>query len=135
MQIRNDEQFEAYLKKFRPLAPSPLREARSYRTRRLSAIAKWALASAATIAAVALGFHLRSRVTHVPENAGGGIAAIGKGPIPQALTMRGAADLLESTGSLEAALDDVAFQPRVIPIAKEKSRSALAARSEEENKP
>jgi hypothetical protein len=49
--------------------------------------------------------------------------------------MRGASDLLAREKSINAALDEVAFQPSVIPISKRKNSSALAVLSEEENKP
>ena len=122
MPILDDEQFERYLKEFRPLAPESLQiQKRPSRARRPFVVTMWASACAASVLLAFLLWH-RPRPfqpASAPQFAGS-----------QSLTIGRANALLVHAPSLKEAFDDLSFQPQ--PASQpEGKQSALAALSKE----
>ena len=130
-----DEEFEVYLKQFRPLAVKPLpMENPSQTSRRRFVFAAWATAAAAVIfIAAALAFHARNGQAH-PSDAAGSLASGERLSDLQPLTIGGANALLAHAPSLEMALDRVPFHPQITQLPKDK-QSALAVLSQDNDKP
>jgi hypothetical protein len=129
----DDERFEEYLKRFRPIAPLPLPIHRSgWASRR--AVVMAALAGAAAVLVVATVM-LRSRPerNRSPQSesrpAGPELLANSQQP----LTIRSANAMLAQAPSAKAAIDSVARQSQRTTLPKGK-RSALAELSKEESK-
>lgn len=122
MPILDDEQFELYLKEFRPLAPESLQvEGQSVRARRPFVTMAWAAACAASLLLVFLFWHHPKvpRPTNASQLAGS-----------QSLTLARANALLLRTPSLKEACDQLSFQPK--PASQpEGKQSALAVLSKE----
>lgn len=133
MQIPDDERFEVYLKRFRPLAPEPLQIERHGRaTRRSFVLAAWAAAAAATLIVAVLALHSRTGrtdSTQAIESAVGTEQLVNAQP----LTMRSANALLARAPSFKAAVDEIALPPQATPLSKDK-HSALAVLSKEKTK-
>lgn len=132
MPTLDDEQFERYLKQFRPVAPEPLPTvSRQPATRRPFGLAAWTMAAAAFIIAAILIFQLW------PKPAPQFDAAILTGAEQQAnqqpLTMATANALLAKSPSVGAAFDQVAFRSKPTHMPKGK-QSALAVLSQDNNK-
>ena len=132
MPIPDDEQFERYLRQFKPLAADPLPVARRRR-----AVARFWLyfvpAAAAIAVVVVLLFTLRGRTKPVIAPQAKGSVGTQELATSQPLTLRQANELLAHAPSFSAALDNVAFQRqrRKLP---QGSLSALAALSKEDIK-
>jgi hypothetical protein len=125
-----DKQFEAYLKTFRPLAASPLPTNYGRSTRRTLSVAGFALVAATILLVIGLVIHSRhrqDRVTQTTERTPAAQSTV----LP--LTIRSANVLLATSSSFKAAVDEMAFQPRPIPIPKNKL-SALGVLSKEKIK-
>ena len=122
MPILDDEQFEKYLKEFRPLAPGSLQIKRqSSRARRPFAYAAWTAACAAIVLLAFLFWH---RPKPVPPAIAHELAR------SQSLTIGRANALLARAPSLKEAIDDLSFQPQ--PASQpEGKQSALAALGKE----
>ena len=122
MPILDDEQFERYLKEFRPLAPESLQiEKRPSGARRRFVVTMWASACAASLLLAFLLWHRPkpSQSSSAPQFAGS-----------QSLTIGRANALLVHAPSLKEAFDDLSFQPQ--PASQpEGKQSALAALSKE----
>ena len=104
MPILDDEQFERYLKEFRPLAPESLQfEERPGRARRPFVLMTWAAACAAFLI---LAFVLWHRPKPNPAQVAPQVAA------SQSLTIGRANALLVHAPSLKEAFDDLSFQPK-----------------------
>jgi hypothetical protein len=133
----DDDRFEIYLKKFRPLAPVPLpldisAEAARKRSRR-AAIVLWALATA--VAAILAVIMLRGHADRAAPAEVVAKAPIGEQPpISQPLTLGAANRLLANSSSFEAALDSLEAEAASVAIPKGKV-SALAVLSQENLKP
>ena len=128
----DDEPLEAYLKRFRPLAPEPLPlKASTHRTPRAAVL--WAATIAAMavfLGAVALHIYTkRVRVTEDPGNVGSPIPLMGGQP----LTMRSANALMAKATSYKALVDDMAFRWQAMPLPNGKC-SAVAALGKEKVK-
>ena len=136
MPIRDDEQFEKYLRQFRPLEPEPLAlvamEARVRARRRPLKFVAWAAVAAAILAAVMLAVRIYQRPSWVPD-AGQGGARIERQDSPRPLTIESANALLAGAPSFKEAVDNMAFQSSTTTISPGK-RSALAALSKEETR-
>ena len=122
MPILDDEQFESYLKEFRPLAPESLQiERQANRARRPFVLTMWAAACAAS---VLLAFLLWHRPVPVPP-----VNAL-KLADSQSLTLGRANSLLIHAPSLKEAFDDLSFQPQTA-SQPEGKQSALAVLSKD----
>ncbi len=133
MPIRDDEQFEKYLKQFRPISPPGLPVKEQVRAgRRPLLLAAWAAAAAAILLAVMVPVFL-----HWPLHRTGEVRTIRQGVEelnnPQPLTIAKANALLGKAPSFKAAVDNMAFQSESKPIS-EGRYSALALLSQEETK-
>lgn len=100
MPILDDEQFERYLKEFRPLVPDSLRiEKQPSRARRPFVVMAWA----ASLLLVFLWWHLRS-----PAQPG----TVPQVVASQPLTIGRANSLLVHAPSLKQAFDELSFRPQ-----------------------
>lgn len=115
MPTPNDEEFELYLKDFRPVAPAPLPVVG--KPRRPSWMTAGLAAAAAVLVVVTL-FGIRpERADQTARN-------------PQLLTIRDANALLANATSFQTAVDEIAFPSRGISYPKG-TRSALELLSQE----
>ncbi len=125
----NDEQFERYLKQFRPLIPESLpSEKHGGATRGPFAFAAWA-ATAAVLLTAWLTMRPRPKPTPLPYETAS-LAAVEQLTNPQPLTIGSANALLARAASFKAAFDQLAFQPQATQLSKG-THSALAALSKE----
>lgn len=122
MPIHDEEQFESYLKEFRPFAPESLHvEKQVVRARRPFVVAAWATACAASLLLAFLWWH-RPKPAQL-ESASQAVAS-------QSLTLGRANALLVHTPSLKEACDELSFQPQ--PASRpEGKQSALAVLGKE----
>ena len=122
MPILDDEQFERYLKEFRPVAPESLQiQKQPSRVRPRFAYLAWAAACAASLLLAFLLWHRPKPLQPAiaPQLAGSPSLTIGR-----------ANALLVHAPSLKEAFDDLSFQPQ--PASQpEGKQSALAALSKE----
>lgn len=133
MPIRDDEQFEKYLKEFLPVMPEPLMVREEARTRRRPLVlAAWAAAVAAILMIVMLSIHSYQHPSPA-QNAGTGGPRVEPLNGPQPLTIASANALLAQAPSFKAAVESVVFQPGAEPVAEGKY-SALALLSKEKMK-
>lgn len=115
MQTPDDEQFEAYLKRFRPIAPEPVLALNSgHRSRGLSL--RTQLAAVAALLVIGAVILLISRGRVVAPNNGSNVAFAEKHAPPEPLTMRTANAWLATAPSLKTAIDDLAFRSRPGPL-------------------
>lgn len=127
----DDEQFEKYLKGFRPLPPDalPVRDLGPLPARRARPLLL-ATAGLGAIAAVILGvasFHVLNHHTSSETRPSTSV----RGPVPgQPLTLRDANALLEAAPSYKSAMDELAF-PRESSTMPNKNQSALAVLAKE----
>jgi hypothetical protein len=129
VQTPDDEQFEAYLKRFHPIAPEPVPTLSvGHSSRRPLPLAIW-LAVAAILVIGAVVLHVRSSRILVSNTASDTAASEQHGP-SEPLTMRSANAWLATAPSFKAAVDDLAFrsQPNRLPQGKQ---SAVAVLSKE----
>ena len=132
MPIRDDEQFETYLREFKPVAAGSLPAAR-----RRSVPVRFCLyfvpAAAAVAVLLVLMFTLRGRSKPVIAPQAKNSAGIQELATAQPLTLQQANELLAHAPTFSAALDNVAFQRqrRKLPHG---SLSALAALGKEDIK-
>ena len=128
----DDEQFESYLKQFRPLVPDalPAREIRRV-PRRRSSLTIWAVGGAVAIAIVGVvsvrTIHHQARTE--PKHSD---SILMPGPTP-GLTIRGANALLATAPSYKAAMNELAFHPQNSSVPTDK-QSALAVLGKEKIK-
>jgi hypothetical protein len=129
----DDEQFEKYLKGFRPLLPDalPVADLRPERHRPRALIP--ATAAMGAVAMVILGvasFHILDRHGSSETRPSTSV----RGPVPgQPLTLRDANALLETAPSYKSAMDELAFPHRASTLPNE-NHSALAVLAEEKIK-
>jgi hypothetical protein len=125
----DDEQFEAYLKRFRPVSPEP-RPTAEARHRSLHAFGPvaWVAASAAILIVGIIVLHTRTprTIDHIIGEA----ASLERRQPVEPLTIGTANSWLATAPSFDAALDELAFRPRRNPIPANK-QSAIAVLSEE----
>ena len=133
MPIPDDEQFEQYLKQFRPLDAEPLPTGKNTRvTQRWFVFAAWAAAAAALFVVVLLATQHRPETAELSRAAG---TLVGAEPLSNTLplTVGTANALLAQSASVKATLDRMAFQPQSTQIPKGK-HSAFAVLSKENTK-
>jgi hypothetical protein len=128
----DDDQFERYLKGFRPMPPSSLPIKRSgWTSRRPVVMVTLAVAAAVLVVAAVM---LRSRLEPIQSSQGeSGFAAIGQLANVQPLTIHSANAMLARAPSAKAAIDSLAFRSQKTPIP-QGQRSALAELGKETNK-
>lgn len=132
MPIRDDEQFEKYLKQFRPMTPEALPMKEQIRaTRRPLLFAAWATVAAVLLAVMVSVF--LHRPAHRPGEVITSRPSVEELNNEQPLTIAKANALLAKAPSFKAAIDNMAFQSESKPISDGKY-SALALLSEEETK-
>jgi hypothetical protein len=128
--ILDEEQFERYLKEFRPVPPGSLQVARRpSAARRPFAFMAWAAACAASLV---LAFLLLSHRTKPdqPSSASSGLTVVPQLSNTQSLTIGRANALLSHAPSFKEAVDQLSFQPQAAPPSKGK-QSALSVLSKE----
>jgi hypothetical protein len=130
VQTPDDEQFEAYLKRFHPIAPEPVPTLSVSHSSRLSLpFGTWLAAVAAILVIGAVILHIRSNRVVVSNRAGD--AAIAERHAPsEPLTMRSANAWLATAPSFKAAVDDLAFRSQTSPLPQGK-QSAVAVLTKE----
>jgi hypothetical protein len=130
VQTPDDEQFEAYLKRFHPIAPEPVPTLSvSHSSRRSLPFGTWLAAVAAILVIGAVILHILSNRVVVSNRAGD--AAIAERHAPsEPLTMRSANAWLATAPSFKAAVDDLAFRSQTNPLPQGK-QSAVAVLSKE----
>lgn len=123
MPIVDDEQFEGYLKEFRPRAPESLQiEKRPSRARRPFVVTMWAAAFAASLL---LAFLLWNRPRPVQPPSAPQLAG------SQSLTIGRANALLVHAPSLKEAFDDLSFPPQ--PASQPQGKQSVLAVLSKEN--
>jgi hypothetical protein len=131
--IPDDEQFEVYLKQFRPLIPDPLpTEERGQMSRRSSALRAWIAAAAAILILGAITLFIRSNRVAAPNTASDSVSAEEAVPL-QPLTMRNANALLTTAPSFKTAVDKIAFRSQT-PLLPKGKQSAVAVLGKEKIK-
>lgn len=131
MQTPDDEQFEAYLKRFRPIAPAPVPILSvGHSSRRSPSLGIWLAAVAAILVIGAVIFHIRgSRI--VVSNTGSDAVVAGPRSAPsEPLTMRSANAWLATAPSFKAAVDDLAFRSQTSPFSQGKQSAVLVLSKE-----
>jgi len=129
----DDEQFETYLREFRPLVPDapPVRDLRPARNRRRPLIL--AAVALGVVASVILGvasFRLLNYRGSIDFNR---TASVGGLVSRQPLTLRDVNGLLATAPSYKSAMDELVF-PRHRSIVPDQSQSALAVLAKEKIK-
>lgn len=130
MQTPDDEQFEAYLKRFHPIAPEPVPTLSvGHSSRRSPPLGIWLAAVAAILVIGVVILHVRSSQIVVSNTASD--AAVSERHAPsEPLTIRSANAWLATAPSFKAAVDDLAFRSQTSPLPQGK-QSAVAVLSKE----
>jgi hypothetical protein len=130
VQTPDDEQFEAYLKRFHPIAPEPVPTlSGGHSSRRSLPLGTWLAAVAAVLFAGAAILHVHSNRVVVPNTARDAASAERYAP-SEPLTMRSANAWLATAPSFKSAVDGLAFRPQGSPLPQGK-QSAVAVLSKE----
>ena len=130
MQTPDDEQFEAYLRRFHPIAPEPIPTLSvGHSSRRLSSLGICIATVAAMVFLGAVILHIRSSRIVVSNTASEAAVAEQHAPT-EPLTIRSANAWLATAPSFKAAVDDLAFRSQTSPLPKGK-QSAVAVLSKE----
>jgi hypothetical protein len=133
VQTPDDEQFEAYLKRFHPIAPEPVPTLSVGRSsRRSRPLGIWLAAVAAILVIGAVILRIRSSRS-VVSNAASDAAVAERHAPAEPLTMRSANAWLAAAPSFKAAVDDLAFHSQTRPLPQGK-QSAVAVLSREKIK-
>ena len=127
MPILDDQQFESYLKEFRPLAPESLQvEKQPSKARRPFVLMMWAATCAASLLLAFVLWHRPkpAQPANAPQLAGS-----------QSLTIGRANALLVHAPSLKEAFDELSFQPQPAsqPQGKQSALAVLSKDSFKEN--
>jgi hypothetical protein len=130
VQTPDDEQFEAYLKRFHPIAPEPVPTLSvGHSSRPSPSLRIWLAAVAAILVIGAVTLHIRSSRIVVSNTASDAAVAEWHAP-SQPLTMGSANAWLATAPSFKAAVDELAFRSRTCPLPQGK-QSAVAVLSKE----
>jgi len=130
VQTPDDEPFEAYLKRFHPVAPEPVPTfSVGHSSRRSSPRRIWLVAVAAILVMGAVILQVRSS-RNVVSNTASDPAVSERHAPSEPLTMRSANAWLATAPSFKAAVDDLAFRSQTSPLPKGK-QSAVAVLSKE----
>jgi hypothetical protein len=133
VQTFDDEQFEAYLKRFRPIVPEPVPTLSvTHSSGRPLSFGTWLAAVAAVIVVGAVILHVLSNQAVVPNTAHD-VAFAERHPPSEPLTIRSANAWLATEPSFKAAVDDLAFRSQSSPLPQGK-QSAVAVLSKEKIK-
>jgi hypothetical protein len=133
VQIRDDEHFEVYLKRFHPIAPEPVPTLRVGPEPRGSlSLGTWLAAVAAILVIGALMLHISSRRVVVPNPLPAVVLAERHAPL-EPFTRQSANAWLATAPSFKAAVDDLAFRSQSSHLPQGK-QSALAVLSKEKIK-
>lgn len=126
----DDQQFENYLRQFRPLMPDGLPADEISRVpRRRFIVAIWALGAIAIVAFAVAGLLIVHRRVGGETNHFASVEFVS----PQRLTMRDANAMLATSPSYKAVMNQLAFPPKTSTIPKDKL-SALAVLGKEKIK-
>ena len=130
MQTPDDERFEAYLKRFHPIAPEPVPTLSvGHSSRPSPPLGIWLAAVAAILVIGVVILHVRSSQIVVSNTASD--AAVSERHAPsEPLTIRSANAWLATAPSFKAAVDDLAFRSQTSPLPQGK-QSAVAVLSKE----
>lgn len=129
MQTPDNEQFEAYLKRFHPIAAEPVPTLSvGDSSRRPLALGTWLAAVAAILVIGAVILHIRS--SRIVSSTARGAAVAEQHAQTGPLTMQSANAWLATAPSFKAAVDDLAFRSQTRPLP-EGTQSALAVLSKE----
>lgn len=133
MPILDEQQFESYLKGFRPLAPESLPVELHPRTRRRRLVwTAWAAACAACLVLALLLFSHRRNPTG-PTAGNGNLSGVSQFANSRPLTLGRANALLAQVPSFKEAVDQLSFHSQPSPQSQGK-QSALAALGKEDFK-
>lgn len=115
MSIRKDEQFEQYLKQFRPLEAEPMRIKNARHTQHRFVTAAWAMAIAAVLAVAVLAIHTgpeHVRSAHHVE----ALSDVERPANPEPLTVHSTNAFLARAPSLDEVVGQVIVQSQPVPI-------------------
>jgi hypothetical protein len=130
VQMHDDEQFEAYLKRFHPIAPEPVPTLGiGQPSPRSLSLGSWLAAVAAVLVVGAAILHVHSNRVVVPNTARD-VASAEWHPPSEPLTMQSANAWLATAPSFKSAVDGLAFRPQSSPLPLGK-QSAVAVLSKE----
>jgi hypothetical protein len=130
VQTPDDGQFEAYLKRFQPVAPEPVPRIDAGRSSRRSLwLGAWLAAVVAVLVIGAVIVHVRSNRVVAPSRSSDDALASGFAT-SEPLTMRSANAWLATAPSFKAAVDGLAFHTRMNPLPQGK-QSAVAVLGKE----
>jgi hypothetical protein len=130
VQTPDDEQIEAYLKRFHPIAPEPIPILSvGHSSWRSPPLGIWLAAVATILVLGAVILHIRSSRIVVSNTASDAAVAEQHAP-SEPLTMRTANAWLATAPSFKAAVDDLAFRSQPSPLPQGK-QSAVAMLSKE----
>jgi hypothetical protein len=130
VQTPDDEQFEAYLKRFHPIAAEPVPTLSvGHSSRRSLSLGIWLGAVAAILVIGAFILHIRGNKDVVSNTASDAAFAERHAP-SEPLTMRSANAWLAAAPSFKAAVDGLAFRSQTSPLPQGK-QSAVAVLSKE----
>ncbi len=129
----DDEQFETYLKRFRPVAPE-LKTTAKARHRSLHAFTPVAwIAASAAILIVGIIVVLHTRTPRFANHRIGDVVSVERRPPLEPLTIRTANSWLATAPSFDVALDALTFDAKSNPIPANKL-SVIAVLTEEKKK-
>jgi hypothetical protein len=129
----HDKQFEAYLKRFHPIAPEPVPTRRvSHASPRSVSLGSWLAAVAAILVIGAVILHIRSHRV-VGSNTAHDVAFAERHAPAGPLTMRSANAWLATAPSFKVAVDDLAFRSQASALP-QGQQSAVAVLSKEKNR-
>jgi hypothetical protein len=130
VQTPDDEQFEAYLKRFHPIAPQPVPTLSvGHSSWRSLSLGSRLAAVAAVIVVGAAILHVHNNRVVVPNTARN-VASAERNAPSEPLTMRSANAWLATAPSFKSAVDGLAFRPQGSPLPQGK-QSAVALLSKE----
>jgi hypothetical protein len=133
VQTPDDKQFEAYLKRFHPIAPEPVPTIRfGDGSRRSLSLGAWSVAVAATLVIGTVILQVRRDRVVVPNTAHDVAFAERHAPLGP-LTIRMANGWLSTAPSFKAAVDGLAFRSQTSPLPPGK-QSAVAVLSKEKTR-
>jgi hypothetical protein len=114
--IPDDEQFERYLKRFRPLAPEALPTEERKGARSMLMMAAWAAVAAVVVVALLILYPRAQRPSQRYDAAqrAGRHVRVRRDIVPQPLTIESANALLTHAPSFKAAVDAMAVPSRTI---------------------
>jgi len=130
VQTPDDEQFEAYLKRFHPIAPESVPTLSvGHSSRRSPPLGIWLAAVAATLVIGAVILHIRNDRVAV-SNTVTDAAPVERHAPSDPLTIRSANAWLAKAPSFKAAVDELAFRSQTSPLPQGK-QSAVTVLSKE----